>query len=156
SGRAFAHFGRQQWDRAVADFSKAIDLAPQVHSNWWHRGHAYLQLAQWDKAAADFGYAVEKWPDGGEGWYLRAYAFAQMNQPDKALADLRQAIAKGFSNGEQLKNDSRFAPLRSHGDFKKLLDELEQEVQKKRDEALAACRKAVELDPKSAKAHTDL
>jgi WD40 repeat protein/serine/threonine protein kinase/regulator of sirC expression with transglutaminase-like and TPR domain len=121
NGRAFAHFFRQRWEPAISDFSKAIELAPQVHTNWWHRGHAYLHLAQWDKAAADFGYVIDHWPDGPDGRYLRAVALAQMNEPDKALADLRQAIALGFKNVEQLKNDSRLDPLRTREDFAELL-----------------------------------
>ncbi len=156
SGRAFVHFSRQQWDKAIVDYSKAIDVAPHVHTNWWHRGHAYLQVAQWDKAAADFGKVVEGWPDEPEAWYVRAVAFAQLKQPDKALADLRQAIAKGLNNVEKLKNEPKLAPLRSHDDFKKLLDELEQKEKKKRDEAIADFRKAIDLDPKSAMAHNRL
>ena len=97
-----------------------------MHTNWWHRGHAYLALAQWDKAAADFGKVVDQWPDGSEGWYLRGVAFAQLNQPDEAMADLRNAMAKGFKIVELMKNDSRLAPLRTREDFGKLLEELEQ------------------------------
>jgi tetratricopeptide (TPR) repeat protein len=106
-------------------FSKAIDLASKAHMNWWHRGHAYLNVAQWDKAAANFGTVVDQWPDGAEVWYLHAVAMAQLNQPDKALADLRQAIAKGFNNLQWLKDDSRLAPLRTGEDFGKLVEELE-------------------------------
>jgi serine/threonine protein kinase/tetratricopeptide (TPR) repeat protein len=128
SGRAFVRFHRQQWEEAVADFSKAIELAPEVHTNWWHRGHCYLNLAQWDKAAANFGKVVEEWPEGGEGWYWRAVALANLNQPDKALADLRQAIHKGFAGVELMKNDSRLDPLRVREDFGELLREFEQKA----------------------------
>jgi WD40 repeat protein/Flp pilus assembly protein TadD len=140
SGRAFVHFNRQQWEAAIPDYSKAIDLTPQVlhqaHRNWWLRGHAYLNLAQWDKAAADFGYVIDHWPDGPdwpdgrwlrafEKWYARGVALAQLNQPENAVADLRQAIVKGFNNVELMKTDSRLDPLRTRKDFGELLRELE-------------------------------
>jgi tetratricopeptide (TPR) repeat protein len=125
NGRAFAYLHLRQWDNAVADFTKAIELAPDVHTNWFHRGHAYLAVAKWDKAAEDFTKVVDGWPDAVDGWYLRAQAYSQLNQPDKAIADLRQAVVKGYKDAEQLKNDSKLAPIRSHPDFKKLVTELE-------------------------------
>jgi tetratricopeptide (TPR) repeat protein len=48
NARASFYFSRQRWDRAVADYSEAIELAPEVHTNWLHRGHSFLQLAQRD------------------------------------------------------------------------------------------------------------
>jgi WD40 repeat protein len=141
-GQAFVHFHRQQWHEAIADFSKAIELAPQAHTNWWHRGHSYFALKQWDKAAADFGYVIEHWPDGPDGRYLRAVALAQMNEPAKALADLRQAIALGFNNVEQMKNDPKFDPLRTREDFGELLRALDaKKAEVAQRVAVAAARK---------------
>src|SRR4029077_3038968 len=79
-------------DGAITDFSKGIDLEPEVQTNWWHRGHCYLALAQWDKAADEFGRVVDQWPDGSEGWYWLGLAYARLNQPDKAVAGYRRAI----------------------------------------------------------------
>jgi tetratricopeptide (TPR) repeat protein len=113
-------------DQAVADYTKAIELAPDVHTNWFHRGLAYLQLAQWDKAAADFSKLLEQWPYDSGGWFSLAAAHAQLNQPNDAFFDLRQAIANGFHDIEHLKNEPMLAPIRSHAEFKKLVTELEE------------------------------
>lgn len=125
AARAYAHFNRQDWEPAIACFSKAIDLAPKVHGNWWHRGHSYLATAQWAKAAVDFGKTIEDWPDGGEGSYWRAIALAQLGQLDNAMADLQQAREKGFNHVGEMKNDPRFDPLRTREDYGQLLEELE-------------------------------
>jgi tetratricopeptide (TPR) repeat protein len=100
-------------------------LDPQVHTNWYHRGHAYITLAQWDKAAADFTRIIEGWPADMWGWYFRGGIYAQMNRPGEAVADLRQAIAKGFKDPAGMRSDARFEPLRANVEFKKLLADLE-------------------------------
>jgi len=125
SGRAFSHFLRQQWDQAIADYSKAIELDPDL-PNWLYRGKAHLHLAHWDKAAADFSKLLEHFPNDPVAWFFLAAAHAQLNQPSVALSDLHQAIANGFDDIELLKTYSLFDPIRSHPDFKKLVAELEE------------------------------
>jgi serine/threonine protein kinase/Flp pilus assembly protein TadD len=128
TGRAWSHFQRQQWEDAIEDYTQAILQAPDVHANWFHRGLAYLELAQWDDAAADFTKIVEGWPHEPGGWYGRALAYANSDRHEQAIADLRQAIATGYHDPVQMSTDSRLNPLRSKGEFKKLLAALEAET----------------------------
>lgn len=127
SGRAFSHFHRQQWEPAIADFSKAIDFGRDVHTNPFHRGRAYIELAQWENAVEDFNRAIDLAPKDSWSYYCRAQAYAQSNRPELAIADLRQAIAKGFNDSHQWKYDSKLEPLRSSGEFQKLMAGLEEE-----------------------------
>src|SRR5690606_2674150 len=110
-----------RWKEAAADYSQAIARAPKVHTNWYHRGHAHLQLAEWEKAASDFTEIVTGWPAEPGGWYLRAISCAQLNKPEQAMADLRQAVAAGFNDLEGMKHEPRLEPLRSTKDYKELL-----------------------------------
>jgi tetratricopeptide (TPR) repeat protein len=50
---------KDEVNRAVAAWTKAIDLEPRHRSAWGQRGTAHAELGHWDKAAADFARAVE-------------------------------------------------------------------------------------------------
>ncbi|HEY7423308.1 MAG TPA: serine/threonine-protein kinase, partial [Gemmataceae bacterium] len=131
SSRGFAHLSLRQWDKSIQDYTKAIELAPNVRANWWHRGRAYLELGQWDKVVANYSKLLEKYPNDSNALYFRAVGYVNLNQPERAVADLRQAIAKGYRNLQGMKNDGRFASLRTREDFKKLLAEAEPKAQEK-------------------------
>ncbi|MHC4497531.1 MAG: protein kinase domain-containing protein [Planctomycetota bacterium] len=80
------------WDQAVADYSKAIELKPD-NSHYWHRrGSVYGQKRQLDKALADYSKAIELDPNRSYHWYSRAVTYSNMNQWDKAPADYSKAI----------------------------------------------------------------
>ena len=49
----------RQWDKVVADYTRAIELKPDEPSCYERRGTAYLQLTQYDKAIADYSKAIE-------------------------------------------------------------------------------------------------
>jgi hypothetical protein len=64
--------------------------------------------------------------------YFRAVGYVKLNQPERAVDDLRQAIAKGYKNLQGMKEDDRFASLRTREGFKKLLAEAERTAQEER------------------------
>jgi tetratricopeptide (TPR) repeat protein len=46
-------FGKGEYDRAVADHTKTIELAPKWGQPYFSRAQAYVKLKQYDKAWAD-------------------------------------------------------------------------------------------------------
>ena len=60
-----AHTDQGQWDEAIAEYSKAIELAPEVAKGYYSRGIAYDNKTQWDLAIADFNKAIELLDDAG-------------------------------------------------------------------------------------------
>jgi tetratricopeptide (TPR) repeat protein len=64
----------KQWDRAIADYSRAIELGGDEYQIRASRSDAYAVQGQWDKAAGDYAYAVQSSPDGGVLglWYPHA------------------------------------------------------------------------------------
>src|SRR5262249_47712078 len=84
------------WEKALAEFSKAIEQAAQRWDLWWMRGTVQARLKRWDGALADFGKAIELAPpDRGElAWtyFDRANAYVALHDEGKALADLTTAV----------------------------------------------------------------
>jgi serine/threonine protein kinase/tetratricopeptide (TPR) repeat protein len=84
-----------EWEKAVAGYSKAIDLAPKGSQAWRGRGGIQLKLKHWEEAVIDFSKAIELAP-AGDGAIASAYrgradAYRGLKQSDKALADLTKA-----------------------------------------------------------------
>ncbi|MGA2258790.1 MAG: protein kinase, partial [Thermoguttaceae bacterium] len=75
----------KQWDKALADFSKAIELDPKDANTWNSRGLAYNELKQGDKARADYSKAIELDPKYALAWNNRGWAYNGLKQFDKAL-----------------------------------------------------------------------
>ncbi|HMF19409.1 MAG TPA: tetratricopeptide repeat protein, partial [Gemmataceae bacterium] len=68
------HLNGGEWDKALADYNKAIELAPKNAGLWGNRGKAYHGLGQYDKALADFSKAIELAPKNALAWNRRACA----------------------------------------------------------------------------------
>jgi tetratricopeptide (TPR) repeat protein len=57
-----AYNNKKQYDRAIAEFDKAITLNPKHANAYGNRGYAYEKLGQRDKAIADFRKVIELRP----------------------------------------------------------------------------------------------
>jgi tetratricopeptide (TPR) repeat protein len=68
------HAGLKQWQQALADYSRTIELYGDDVVLCETRGQVYAVLGQWDKAAADYTRAIEATPDGRDLnlWYPHA------------------------------------------------------------------------------------
>jgi tetratricopeptide (TPR) repeat protein len=47
-------------DRAIADYSEAIRLRPDIVSAYYNRGNFYIDLGEYDKAIADFSEVIRR------------------------------------------------------------------------------------------------
>jgi tetratricopeptide (TPR) repeat protein len=82
----------KQWDKAIADFSKAIELNQSNPDHWRRRADVYTNMKQWEKAVADYSKAIELRPDAWWIWKRRFKAYVQLGQQDKGLADYSKLI----------------------------------------------------------------
>jgi tetratricopeptide (TPR) repeat protein len=81
-----------RWDKALADYSKAIEMGSKSASMWASRGGIYRGLEQWDKALADYSKAIEMDPMKPQSYAGRADVHAGLQQWDLALADCGKAV----------------------------------------------------------------
>lgn len=87
-----AHFQKAEYDQAIADFSRAIEVNPGA-ANYYSRGLAHFQKAEYDHAIADFSRAIEIDPTLEPAFGYRGLANLQKADYDQAIADLSLAIA---------------------------------------------------------------
>jgi tetratricopeptide (TPR) repeat protein len=87
--RAHIYYLRRDWTLAIADYSKAIQMRPDIVRNYYNRALAYRELSQFAKARTDFESAYEKGDVNPTAYYL-AKLLAMC--PDAAIRDGQRAI----------------------------------------------------------------
>jgi tetratricopeptide (TPR) repeat protein len=84
---------RQQYDRAIACYEKAIERHPvepaRIYDNW---AEVYVKTGRDDLAVTCFGKAIAARPKSGTAYFNRGNAYAHLGQRDQAIEDYSQAI----------------------------------------------------------------
>ena len=92
SSVARTELGQNQFDPALTDLNKAIELNPNNLVAFERRGLVYHNLRKWDEAIADYTVAITKDPNNVMALRKRADTYYAMNQFDKAVPDLEAAL----------------------------------------------------------------
>jgi serine/threonine protein kinase/Flp pilus assembly protein TadD len=79
-------------DAAVAECTRAIELAPEDARNWYFRGAQYGMDKQFDKALDDYTRAVEIEPTNAVAHNARGHALGQLGRLDDAIVEYEEAI----------------------------------------------------------------
>jgi tetratricopeptide (TPR) repeat protein len=138
--RGLAFFYSENYEEAIIEFSKAIDLNPMFAETYYNRGLTYRKLPLYDndKALDDYSKAIDLNPMFAEAYYNRGVIYNELTNYDKALDDYSKAIglnpmdAKAYYNRGLIYHK---LPLPRY------------------DKALDDYSKAIELDPMDAEAY---
>lgn len=90
--RGFSHAAKGDFERAIADYTRAIELGPGNPDHWMGRGVARLQKGDVD-AVADFDRAIQLKPDNALAYHNRAAAYSAKGDLGRAVEDYSRAIA---------------------------------------------------------------
>ena len=82
--RGHLHTQLQQWSRAIASYSRAIDLGGTDRYLWRNRGWAHARRGDEASAMSDFLEVLTRRPDDGASW-LCWYAARAMLAPDEVM-----------------------------------------------------------------------
>ena len=90
SGHSYNELG--QFDKALSDISKAIELAPKSADYLNTRAYIYKELGQLDKAIVDVNKALELEPDSIMFWSSRAEMYEAQGEYQKAINDCNKTM----------------------------------------------------------------
>jgi tetratricopeptide (TPR) repeat protein len=96
--RGNAYADKRDYDQAIQDFTKAIELNPRNGVVYYNRGVAYGEKGQDDQAIQDFTKAIELNPRFAEAYYSRGSAYGEKGQHDQAIRDLKKACELGLQD----------------------------------------------------------
>jgi tetratricopeptide (TPR) repeat protein len=82
----------EDWDNAIAAYTKAIELSPHYTMAYDSRGEAYCRKEDYGRAIADFNRAIKIARTESSFYYHRGIAYAGKKDYDKGIADITHAI----------------------------------------------------------------
>lgn len=130
--RAYEAYRTEQYQNAIADFSKAIELDSDIPSYYYTRAQAKKELGQFRDALVDYDKAIDLDSNRASYYYNRAQAKKELDRYTEAVADFDKAI--------ELRPDSEYYKYRARAKEELGLYE----------EAIADYSEALRIDPNNA------
>jgi tetratricopeptide (TPR) repeat protein len=118
-GNFHRHFGNMSGDRreyqaAVDDFTRAIELDPAFSAAAYNRGVLYWrELQNWHRAIRDLTRVIELAPDRYEAWFNRAIAYHQRGDLAAAIADLEHYLTIAVDPGWRANAERQLALIKA-------------------------------------------
>lgn len=171
SARADVHTQAKRWPEAIADYTKAIELEPGSAFYRHNRGRAHQNSGQLDAALVDYSEAVRLNPRHSNAYAARGAILRLQNKPQAARKDLDTSLQinprneyasyqRGLLNAEEnlwAESESDFARvIASNRSYALAYARRAQALEKlrRRDEAIADYRAALNAAPSSPDAET--
>jgi tetratricopeptide (TPR) repeat protein len=89
-GNAYDYKG--QYDQAISDYTKAIEINPKYGLAYYNRGIAHNNKGQYDQVISDYTKALEINPKFAEAYNNRGNAYNKKGQYDEAILDYNKAM----------------------------------------------------------------
>ena len=113
-----------EYDKALADYEKVIQLYPKEAGPLTSRGNLFLNIKEYDKAIADFTAALGLDPKSAYSYYQRGNAWRKKAEFAKALEDITSALKLEPDNAWAMRQ--RGLVWYDQGDFAKAQADYEQ------------------------------
>ena len=92
NNRGFAYYEKGEYDRAIADYDRAIQLTPDYAYAFSNRGNVYDHKGEYDRAIADYDQVIRLKPDHALSFYNRGIAYRLKGEYEQAIRDYDRAI----------------------------------------------------------------
>lgn len=168
--RGWALRERQQPERALTDFNRALQLQPDNAATHSQRALTYVRMRDFDRALADYNRAIELSPQSAGFYNDRGVAYMDLKDFARAVADFDRAIEINPRYPLSYNNRARSVVL-GQGDHARAIADLDRAIElnpkyalafenrglshlelKDLAKALTDFNTAVELNPRSARA----
>ena len=90
--RGVAYFRQGDYDHAVEDYTKALELSPDEAEVYFDRGIAHSHNREFDHAIYDYTQALIRKPNYAEVHHNRGVAYRIIGKHDKALRTLTRPL----------------------------------------------------------------
>ncbi|MHC4583302.1 MAG: tetratricopeptide repeat protein [Planctomycetota bacterium] len=90
--RGSLYLRMNEYEQAIFNYTKAIEMAPKMAKAYYNRGNAYIAKGQFDNAILDYTKAIEINPGFTEAYYDRGLNYAMKGEYDRAILDYNKAI----------------------------------------------------------------
>lgn len=87
-----AHLQNNEYEQAISNYTKAIEMAPNMAKAYYNRGNAYIAQGLFDKAVLDYTKAIAINPGFTEAYYDRGLNYAMKGEYDRAIQDYNKVI----------------------------------------------------------------
>ena len=85
------YYGIGDYQEAIKDFDRAIELDPKLAGAYWGRGKTYHELGDYQEAIKDFDRAIELDPKLGGAYWSRGKTYQKFGNQQQADEDLKTA-----------------------------------------------------------------
>ncbi len=96
--RADENVGKGDYDLAVSDYTKAIELNPKDAAIYLNRGRAYSNKKSFDLAALDYDKTIELDPKAAAAYFNRADLHEKRGNVSQAMRDYQKAVELDAGN----------------------------------------------------------
>lgn len=96
------YFQQGQYNQALAQYKKAMDIDPNYYPAYYNLGLAYMQVKKYDLAAETLKKAVTLEPKSGVAFLNLGISYTQLGKYDEALKYLQQAYKFNSGSAEVL------------------------------------------------------
>jgi tetratricopeptide (TPR) repeat protein len=134
--RGAAYFLNGQYDLAISDCTKAIEIYPGDRLAYYHRGHAYFKKGFYDQAVSDYTKVTEINPKDNDAYEMRGDVNISKGLYDQSISDYTKAI--------EINPSSLLYRKRGFAYFKKTMF----------DQAIEDTSKSIELNSNDPEAYT--
>ncbi|QWR77288.1 tetratricopeptide repeat protein [Candidatus Magnetomonas plexicatena] len=107
------HYTDGDYDKAIASYTKAIEMNPLFTVAYVNRADAYAARGNRKRAVADYTKAIELEPDYALAYFNRGLVYLKQERKDKAMADYKTAVELNSDYG-----DTYLRHMYTHHDLK--------------------------------------
>ena len=87
-----AYFDNKEYEKAVADYNRALELNPKYVYAYNGRGNVYQTLGEYKKAVSDYDRALELDPEYVNAYNGRGNVYKALREYEKAVSDYDRAL----------------------------------------------------------------
>jgi len=100
--RAWLYASKNDFEKAVGDYTKAIQIKKGQADIYYNRGLLYVKLKKYDLAVKDFDEAIKLNPRDANAYCNRGGANNQLGKMDSAIKDYTEALKIGPKDADTL------------------------------------------------------